>query len=54
MGNFENDKKEGGGKLVYPNGDNFSGTWKDNVPQGKGIYEIAHKSNTIKLRTFGY
>ena len=32
------DSKEGRGKLVFENGEEWSGMWRKNLPEGKGIF----------------
>ena len=37
-GNYRDGKKAGMGKMTYPNGDEYTGEWKDNVMEGEGTY----------------
>lgn len=37
-GNYTDGKKAGIGKMTYPNGDEYTGEWKDNAMEGEGTY----------------
>lgn len=37
-GNYTDGKKAGTGKMTYPNGDEYTGEWKDNAMEGEGTY----------------
>lgn len=37
-GDYRDGKKAGMGKMTYPNGDEYTGEWKDNVMEGEGTY----------------
>lgn len=37
-GNYTDGKKAGTGKMTYPNGDIYTGEWKDNMMDGEGTY----------------
>lgn len=37
-GTYTDGKKAGTGKMTYPNGDEYTGEWKDNVMEGEGTY----------------
>lgn len=37
-GNYKDGKKAGTGKMTYPNGDEYTGEWKDNAMEGEGTY----------------
>lgn len=37
-GNYTDGKRAGMGKMTYPNGDEYTGEWKDNVMEGEGTY----------------
>ena len=35
-GNFEHDKKNGSGTMIYPDSSSYKGNWKDDIPYGEG------------------
>lgn len=37
-GNYKDGKRAGVGKMTYPNGDEYTGEWKDNAMEGEGTY----------------
>lgn len=37
-GTYVDGKKTGYGKMTYPNGDIYTGEWKDNTMEGQGTY----------------
>ncbi|CAN0093163.1 unnamed protein product, partial [Scytosiphon promiscuus] len=37
-GTYTGGKKAGTGKMIYPNGDEYTGEWKDNAMEGEGTY----------------
>ena len=37
-GNFDNNKKNGNGILIFVNGDKYEGNFKEDIREGKGIY----------------
>ncbi|CAM9343228.1 unnamed protein product, partial [Hapterophycus canaliculatus] len=37
-GTYTDGKKAGTGKMTYPNGDEYTGEWKDNHMEGEGTY----------------
>lgn len=38
-GDYTDGKRAGLGKMTYPNGDVYTGQWKDNAMSGEGTYE---------------
>lgn len=40
-GAYVDGKKAGTGKMTYPNGDVYTGQWKDNAMEGEGTYVYA-------------
>lgn len=47
-GNYTDGKKAGMGKMTYPNGDEYTGEWKDNAMEGEGTYVYKVRFNTGK------
>ena len=37
-GTYTDGKRAGTGKMTYPNGDCYTGEWKDNMMEGEGTY----------------
>lgn len=46
-GSYVDGKKAGVGKMTYPNGDVYTGQWKNNVMEGEGTYVYK-----VRLRAF--
>ena len=38
IGEWKQDKIEGKGKFIHPNGDYYDGEWQNSKANGKGIY----------------
>ena len=41
-GEYVNSKKEGLGKMIFPNGDSYHGMWKNDVMEGDGTFMYAN------------
>lgn len=50
-GNYTDGRKAGTGKMTYPNGDVYTGEWKDNVMEGEGTY--VYKVGTRRVQVAG-